>query len=74
MQETKYRDLLTLLFVLDEEESRAKALAEQFPELRTLAEAISDTADLCALAVTGNAPLVVPNRDRAPSGESQRAS
>ena len=73
MQETKYRDLLTLLFVLDEEESRAKALAKQFPELRTLAEAISDAADLCALAVTENEP-VVPKRDRARSGEPQRAS
>ena len=52
MQETKYRDLLTLLFVLDEGESRAKALAEQFPELRTLAEATSNAADLCDLAVT----------------------
>jgi len=52
MQETKYRDLLTLLFVLDEEESRAKALAEQFPELRTVAEATSYAADLCDLAVT----------------------
>jgi hypothetical protein len=74
MQETKYRDLLTLLFLLDEEESRAKALAEQFPELRTLAEAISDAADLCALAVTETEPLVPPKRDRACSGEPQRAS
>jgi hypothetical protein len=74
MQETKYRDLLTLLFVLDGGESRAKALAEQFPELRTLAEAISDVADLCALAVTENEPLVVPQRDRSRSGEPQRAS
>ena len=50
MYSTKYRDLLTLLFVLDEEESRAKALAEEFPELRTVAKAISDAADLCDLA------------------------
>ena len=74
MQETKYRDLLTLLFVLDETESRAKALTKQFPELRTLAEAISEAADLCALAVTENEPLVVPKRDRARSGEPQRSS
>ena len=74
MQEAKYRDLLTLLFVLDEKESRAKALAEQFPELRTLAEAIADAADLCALAVTEEEPLVVPNRDRARSSEPQRSS
>ena len=52
MQETKYRDLLTLLFVLDEAESRANALAEQFPELRSVAEATSNAADLCDLAVT----------------------
>ena len=52
MHSTKYRDLLTLLFVLDEKESRANALAEQFPELRTLAEATSNAADLCDLAVT----------------------
>jgi hypothetical protein len=74
MHSTKYRDLLTLLFVLDGGESRAKALAEEFPELRTLAEFISHAADLCALAVTEEEPLVVPNRDRARSGESQRAS
>ena len=74
MHSTKYRDLLTLLFVLDGGESRAKALAEQFPELHTLTESISDAADLCALAVTEEEPLVVPNRDRARSGESQRAS
>ena len=52
MHSTKYRDLLTLLIVLDEGESRAKALAEQSPELRTVAEAISNAANLCDLAVT----------------------
>ena len=40
MYSTKYRDLLALLIVLDEAESYAKALAEQSPELRTVAEAI----------------------------------
>ena len=50
MHSTKYRDLLALLILLDEVESRAKALAEQSPELRTVAEAISDAADLCDLA------------------------
>ena len=74
MHSTKYRDLLTLLFVLDGGESRAKALAEEFPELRTLAEAISDAVDLCALAVTENEPLMVPKRDRVRSGEPQRAN
>ena len=52
MHSTKYRDLLALLIVLDEAESRAKALAEQSPELRTVVEAISNAADLCNLAVT----------------------
>jgi len=52
MHSTKYRDLLALLILLDEVESRAKALGEQFPELRTVAEATSDAADLCDLAVT----------------------
>jgi len=52
MHSTKYRDLLRLLIVLDEAESRAKALAEQFPELRTVADATSNAADLGDLAVT----------------------
>ena len=52
MHSTKYRDLLALLIVLDEAESRAKALAEQSLELRTVVEATSDAADLCDLAVT----------------------
>ncbi len=50
MYSTKYRDLLALLIVLDEAESCAKALAEQSPELRTVAEATSYAADLCDLA------------------------
>ena len=52
MHATKYRDLVELLILLDELESRSKALAERFPELRKVAEAISDAADLCDLAVT----------------------
>ena len=52
MHSTKYRDLLALRIVLDETESHANALAEQFPELRTVAEATSNAADLCDLAVT----------------------
>ena len=36
MHSTKYRDLLALLIVLDEAESRAKALAKQSPEFRSL--------------------------------------
>ena len=35
MYSTKYRDLLALLIVLDEAESRAKALAEQCLEFRS---------------------------------------
>ena len=41
MHSTKYRDLLALLIVLDEAESRAKALAEQIPELCTVVETTS---------------------------------
>jgi len=52
MHSSKYKDLLALLILLDEVESRAKALAERFPELRTVAEATSNAADLCDLAVT----------------------
>jgi len=52
MHATKYRDLVVLLILLDEVESRAKALAGRFPELRKVAEATSYAADLCDLAVT----------------------
>jgi hypothetical protein len=52
MQSKKYRDLVALLILLDEVESRSTALAERFPELRKVAEAISDAAGLCDLAVT----------------------
>jgi hypothetical protein len=52
MQATKYRDLVVLLILLDEVESRSRELAERFPELRGLAEAISDAAGLCDLAIT----------------------
>ena len=51
MHSTKYRDLVVLLILLDEVESRSRALAERFPELRGLAEAISDAAGLCDLAI-----------------------
>ena len=52
MHSSKYRDLLALLILLDEAESRANALAERIPELRTVAEATTYAADLCDLAVT----------------------
>jgi hypothetical protein len=52
MQATKYKDLVVLLILLDEVESRSRALAERFPELRGLEEAISDAASLCDLAMT----------------------
>ena len=52
MQATKYKDLVVLLILLDEVESRSREVAERFPELRGLAEAISDAADLCDLAMT----------------------
>ena len=52
MQATKYKDLVVLLILLDEVESRSRELAERFPELRGLAEAISNAASLCDLAMT----------------------
>jgi hypothetical protein len=51
MQSTKYRDLLVLLILLDEVELRSSELAERYPELGAIAEAISDAADLCDLAM-----------------------
>jgi hypothetical protein len=52
MHATKYSDLVVLLILLDEVESRSRELAERFPELRTVAEATSNAAGLCDLAVT----------------------
>jgi hypothetical protein len=52
MQATRYRDLLVLLILLDEVEVRCRELAERYPELRAMAQAISDAADLCDLAMT----------------------
>jgi hypothetical protein len=52
MHATKYRDLVVLLFVLDEAESLAGSLARQSPELQAMAEAVSHGADLCGLAIT----------------------
>jgi hypothetical protein len=52
MQAKKYEDLLVLLILLDEVELRARDLAEWFPELHAMAEAISDAADLWDLSIT----------------------
>jgi len=52
MQATKYRDLVVLLILLDEVELRSRELADNFPELRAIAEAISDATGLCDLAIT----------------------
>jgi hypothetical protein len=52
MQATKYKDLVVLLILLDQVESRSRELAERHPELRAMAEAISDAADLCDMAMT----------------------
>ena len=52
MQATKYKDLVVLLILLDEVEWRSRELAERHPELRTIAEAISDATGLCDLAMT----------------------
>jgi hypothetical protein len=52
MQATKYKDLVVLLILLDEVELRSRELAERYPELRAMAEAVSDVTDLCDLATT----------------------
>jgi hypothetical protein len=52
MQATKYKDLVVLLILLDEVELRSRELAERYPELRVMAEAVSDVTDLCDLATT----------------------
>ncbi len=55
MHSTKYWDLLVLLILLDEVESRSRELAErfpEFPELHTVAEATSNAAGLCDLALS----------------------
>jgi hypothetical protein len=52
MQATKYKDLIVLLILLDEVESRSRELAERYPELRAMAEAVSEATDLCDLART----------------------
>ena len=41
-----------LLILLDEVELRSREPAERYPELCAMAEAISDAADLCNLAMT----------------------
>jgi hypothetical protein len=51
MQAIQYWDLLVLLILLDEVESRSRELAKRFPELRAMAEAISDATGLCDLAM-----------------------
>ena len=52
MRATKYRDLVVLLILLDEVGLRSRVLAEQYPELCRIAEAISVAAGLCDLAIT----------------------
>ena len=52
MQATKYRDLVVLLILLDEVGLRSRELAEQYPELCRIAEAIYHAAGLCDLALT----------------------
>ena len=52
MQATKYKDLIVLLILLDQVELRSRELAERYPELHAMAEAISDATDLCDLATT----------------------
>ena len=52
MQATKYRDLVVLLILLDEVRLRSRELAERYPELCRIAEAIYHAAGLCDLALT----------------------
>jgi hypothetical protein len=52
MQATKYKDLVVMLILLDQVELRARELTERHPELCAMAEAVSDAADLCELAMT----------------------
>ena len=52
MQATKYKDLVVLLILLDEVEPRSRGLAERYPELRAMAEAVSDATGLCDVAIT----------------------
>ena len=49
MQATEYRDLVVLLILLDEVELRSRELADRFPELRAMAQTISDAAVLAIL-------------------------
>ena len=51
MHSTKYRELVALLILLDEVESRSRELPERFPELGPVAEATSDATGFCELAV-----------------------
>jgi hypothetical protein len=51
MQATKYKDLVVLLILLDQVETRSRELAERYPELGAMAEAVSDATDLCDLAM-----------------------
>ena len=44
MRATKYRDLVVLLILLDEVGLRSRVLAEQYPELCRIAEAIQHAA------------------------------
>ena len=41
-----------LLILLDEVESRSRELAERYPELGAMAEAVSDATGICDLAMT----------------------
>jgi hypothetical protein len=52
MQANKYEDLVVLLLLLDQVELRARELAEWFPELHPMADAISEAADIWDLMTT----------------------
>ena len=52
MQANKYEDLVVLLLLLDQVELRARELAEWFPDLHLMADAISEAADIWDLMTT----------------------
>jgi hypothetical protein len=64
MHSTKYRHLVGLLIALDEVEWHSKELAEQFPDLRKVAEATSNAARLCDLAVEAEEAVATEQIER----------
>ena len=64
MHSRKYTHLVGLLIALDEVEWHSKELAEQFPDLRKVAEATSNAARLCDLAVQAEEAVAAEQIER----------